>query len=156
MLVSAPQQLESAVNIYVSPHSWACLPPQSPPTTLSDIPFGEPLFNPAHAQLLQSCSTLCDAMEWTPPGSSIHGILQARILEWVTVLSSRGSFNPGIKPTSPVSLYCRQILSLVSHMGSLAVPTTPIFNTYESLFYIVHTIMDHQSYMFPYIMEAIK
>ena len=39
----------------------------------------------------QSCLTLCDPMDCSPPGSSVHGTLQARILEWVAVLSSRGS-----------------------------------------------------------------
>ena len=39
----------------------------------------------------KSCLTLCDAMDSSPPGSSVHGILQARILEWVTISSSRGS-----------------------------------------------------------------
>ena len=38
----------------------------------------------------QSCLTLCDPMNCSPPGSSLHGILQARILEWVSVSSSRG------------------------------------------------------------------
>ena len=44
------------------------------------------------AQSLQSCSTLCDPMDCTPPVSSAHGILQARILECVAMPSSRGSF----------------------------------------------------------------
>ena len=44
-----------------------------------------------HAKLLQWCLTLCDAMDCSPPGSSDHGILQARILEWVVMSSSRGS-----------------------------------------------------------------
>ena len=39
----------------------------------------------------QSCLTLCDAMGCSPPGSSVHGILQARILEWIAMPSSRGS-----------------------------------------------------------------
>ena len=39
----------------------------------------------------QSCLTLCDPMACCPPGSSVHGILQARILEWVAISSSRGS-----------------------------------------------------------------
>ena len=39
--------------------------------------------------------TLCDPMDCSPPGSSVHGILQARILEWVAVPSSRGSSPPG-------------------------------------------------------------
>ena len=34
---------------------------------------------------LQSCPTLCDPMDYSPPGSSVHGILQARILEWVAM-----------------------------------------------------------------------
>ena len=42
----------------------------------------------------QSCSTLCDPVDWSSPGSSVHGILQARILEWVAVPSSRGSSWP--------------------------------------------------------------
>ena len=39
----------------------------------------------------QSCPTLCDFMDYSPPGSSVHGILQARILEWVAIPFSRGS-----------------------------------------------------------------
>ena len=42
----------------------------------------------------QSCPTLCDAMDCSLPGSSIHEILQARILEWVAKPSSRGSSQP--------------------------------------------------------------
>ena len=36
----------------------------------------------------QSCPALCDSMDDSPPGSSVHGIIQARILEWVAILSS--------------------------------------------------------------------
>ena len=46
------------------------------------------------AKSLQSCLTLCDPMDCSPPGSSVHGILQARILEWVVKPSSRGSSRP--------------------------------------------------------------
>ena len=42
----------------------------------------------------QSCPTLCDPMNCSPPGSSVHGILQARILEWVAIAFSRGSSRP--------------------------------------------------------------
>ena len=42
----------------------------------------------------QSCLTLCDLMNCSPPGSSIHGILQARILAWVAIRFSRGSSWP--------------------------------------------------------------
>ena len=43
------------------------------------------------AKLLQLCLTLCDLVDCSPPGSSVHGILQARILEWVAMPSFRGS-----------------------------------------------------------------
>ena len=43
-----------------------------------------------HAKSLQSCPTLRDSIDCSPPGSSVHGILQVRILEWVTVPSFRG------------------------------------------------------------------
>ena len=47
-----------------------------------------------HAKSLQSCLTLCDPMDCGPPGSSVYGILQPRILEWVAMSSSRGSSRP--------------------------------------------------------------
>ena len=43
------------------------------------------------AKLLQSCPVLCIPMDCSPPGSSVHGILQAGILEWVAIPSSKGS-----------------------------------------------------------------
>ena len=42
------------------------------------------------AKSLQSCLTLCDHMDCSPPGSSVHGILQARMLEWIAMPSARG------------------------------------------------------------------
>ena len=55
-----------------------------------------------HACLVaQSCLTLCDTVDCSPPGSSVHGILQARRLEWVTISSSRGSSRPRDRPRSP-------------------------------------------------------
>ena len=44
--------------------------------------------------IVHSCSTVCDPMYWSQPGSSVHGISQARILEWVPILFSRGSSWP--------------------------------------------------------------
>ena len=46
------------------------------------------------SEVAQSCLTLCDPMDCSPPGSSVHGILQARILEWVAISFSRGSSQP--------------------------------------------------------------
>ena len=42
----------------------------------------------------QSCPTLCDPVDYSLPGSSLHGILQARVLEWVAIAFSRGSSRP--------------------------------------------------------------
>ena len=44
--------------------------------------------------VIQSCPTLCDPMDCSPPGSSVHGISQARILEWVAISLSRGPSQP--------------------------------------------------------------
>ena len=44
--------------------------------------------------VIQSYLTLCDPMDCSPPGSSVHRILQARILEWVAIPFSRGSSQP--------------------------------------------------------------
>ena len=51
----------------------------------------------------QSCLTLCDSMNCSPLGFSVHEIFQARILEWVAISSPGDLPHPGIKPTSPVS-----------------------------------------------------
>ena len=45
-------------------------------------------------EVTQSCPTLCDPMDCSLPGFSVHGILQARIVEWVTISFSRGSSQP--------------------------------------------------------------
>ena len=52
----------------------------------------------------QLCPTLCDPMGCSPPGSSVHGILYARILEWVAMPYSRGSFQPRDQTWSPTLL----------------------------------------------------
>ena len=58
-----------------------------------------------HAKLRQ---TLCDLMDCSPPGSSVHRIFQAGILEWVTTSYSRGSFQP--RDCTRISCISRQIL----------------------------------------------
>ena len=46
------------------------------------------------SEVAQSCLTLCDPVDHSPPGSSVHGILQARILEWLVISYFRGSSQP--------------------------------------------------------------
>ena len=63
----------------------------------------------------KSCPTLCDPVDCSPQGSSIHGILQARILEWVAISFSRRS-----SPTQGLNqflLHCRHIIYHLSHQG---------------------------------------
>ena len=61
----------------------------------------------------QPCPTLCNPMDCSPPGSSVYGISQARILEWIAISSSRGSSQPRdqtcishISGTGKRILYC--------------------------------------------------
>ena len=66
--------------------------------------YWAPMSEWVSAKWLQSCLTLWDSMDCSPPGSSVHRILQARILEWVVIPSSKGDLpNPGIEPTSLMS-----------------------------------------------------
>ena len=53
------------------------------------------------SEIAQSCLTLCDPLDSSLPGSSTHGILQARILEWVAILSPGDLSDAGIEPGSP-------------------------------------------------------
>ena len=52
------------------------------------------LMSQSESEVTQLCLTHCDPMDCSPPGSSIHGILQARILEWVAISFCRGSSQP--------------------------------------------------------------
>ena len=66
--------------------------------------------------IAQSCPTLCNPMDCSLPGSFVHGIFQATVLEWIAISFSRGifptqGFNPGL-------LHCRQTLYRLSHQGS--------------------------------------
>ena len=51
------------------------------------------------AKSLQSCLTLCDLMDCSPPGSSVHGVLQARIMQWVAI-----SFSSVMAESMPVGI----------------------------------------------------
>ena len=66
--------------------------------------------------VIQLCLTLCDPMECSPPGSSVHGISQARVLEWVAISFSGGIFlTQELNPRLP---HCEQTLCHLSPQGS--------------------------------------
>ena len=70
------------------------------------------------ARSLESCPTLCDPLDCSPPGSSVHGILQARILERVARPSSRGS-SQSRDPPSFLTICALQADSLPLSLGAV-------------------------------------
>ena len=86
-------------------------------TCLGQGTEGKPAYFCHACMCAQSCLTLCDPMDCSPPGSSVHGILQARILEWVAISFLQGNF-----PTQGLNMCLLhwQVDSLpLSHLGSL-------------------------------------
>ena len=65
------------------------------------VPFNQVPLLTEHVLVTQSYLTFCDPMYCSLPDSSIHGILQSRILKWEAIPFSKGSSWPGIKPVSP-------------------------------------------------------
>ena len=89
-------------------HGCTCVPQPDPPSHLPPhpIPQGHPsAAAAAAAKSLQSCLTLCDPIDGSPPGSPVPGILQARTLEWVTIsFSSAWKWKVKVKSLSLVRL----------------------------------------------------
>ena len=81
-----------------------------------------------HAKLFQSCPPLCDPMDCSPPGSSVHGILQARTLAWVAVPSPGDLPDPGIDEKINVCQVSQSIWYLVT-----ASKQTSIYSPQSSL-----------------------
>ena len=71
----------------------------------------------SESEVAQLCLTLCDPMDCSLPGSSVHGIFQARILEWIAISFSSGSSQP--RDGTRVGLLHWHVGSLpLSHLGS--------------------------------------
>ena len=88
-------KLLSRVPLFVTPWTAAYRTPLSMGFSRQEYWSGLPFPSPeSESEVAQSYPTLRDPVDCTPPGSSIHGILQARILEWVAISSSRGSSQP--------------------------------------------------------------
>ena len=82
----------SCVRLYATPETAAH---QAPPSLgfsrqqhWSGLPFPSPMHE---SEVTQSCPTLSDPMDCSPPGSSVHGIFQAKVLEWVAIAFSKNS-----------------------------------------------------------------
>ena len=70
----------------------------------------------SESEVTQSCPTLCDPMDCSLPGSSVHGIFQARVLEWVAICFSSGSSQP--RNQTWVSFIVGRCFYHLSHQGS--------------------------------------
>ena len=76
------------------------------------------------SEVAQSCPTLCNPMDCSLPGSSIHGILQARVLDWVAISFSRGSSQPRDR-TWVSRIVGRCFMLLLSHFSRVQLCATP-------------------------------
>ena len=76
-------------------HHWSTPLLETPRhSSVSQASLGQSFYE-SESEVAQSCSTLCNPMDYSPPGSSVHRILQARILAWVAISFSRGSSRLG-------------------------------------------------------------
>ena len=90
------------------------------------------------AKLLQLCPTLCDLMDCSSPGSSVHGILQARIRKWIPCPPLGDLPNPGTEPASHVSCTDRRVLYHYHHLGlEVTLKPATIVNRYTVLISLV-------------------
>ena len=71
-----------------------------------------------HAQSFQSCLTLCDSADCSPPGSSVHGLLQEEYWRELRNPPAGDLPNPGIEPTSPATPTLQVDSLALSHWGS--------------------------------------
>ena len=94
---------------------------------------------------VQSCLTLCDPMGCSPPGSSVHGILQAGIPEWAAISSSRRSSWPRKWTHISCLLHCRQILYTLVYVSGfhffLLPSTIPLCGHIKNCLF-THQLMD--------------
>ena len=106
-----------------------------------------PTYHCVCAKSLQPCLTLCDAMDCSPPDSSVHGNLQARILGWIAMPSSRGSsqtrdrtgvsWSPTLKGRFfTTSTTCSQLFKIINELFYI-IFSGPVFSVSD--FYLHYT-----------------
>ena len=81
------------------------------------------VYKESESEVAHSCLTLCDTMDCSLSGSSLHGILQARILEWVAISFSRGSIQP--RDQTQVSYIAGRCFTLCVYIGGLHITQAP-------------------------------
>ena len=104
-----PKRLGSAERVYTKPDEAIVIlspyEPGSPPKLHWILRRWPSHCACVHSQSFQSCLTLCDPTDWSLAGTSVQAILQARILEWVAMPSSRGS-SPARDQTQLSCVFC--------------------------------------------------
>ena len=110
------------VLLFVTP---AWLRPAAPPAAAAA----------AAAKSLQSCPTLCDPIDGSPPGSSIHGIFQARVLEWGAIAFSGSSPWEGDKYLSGL---CPLLLTPSLDVAPMSSSCKVFLGTYSQFLYLIH------------------
>ena len=91
----------SRVQLFATPWIAACQASLSITNSQSSLTINFSTKVSVLCLVAQSCPTVCDSMDCSLPGSSVYGILQARILEWLPYPPSGDLPNPGIEPRSP-------------------------------------------------------
>ena len=91
------------------------------------------------SEVAQSCLTLCNPVDCSLPGSSIHGTLQARILQWVAISFSRGSSRP--RDRTPVSRTAGRRFTLWAMM---VVPLNQAFNNWNKVLQVCQQLFTHR------------
>ena len=104
----------SGAWLFAIPWTIACQAPLSMGFSRQEHWSGLPFPSPMHeSEVAQSCRTLSDPMDCSLPGSSIHGIFQARMLEWGAISFSRWSSRP--RDGTPVSRFVGRCFYCLSH-----------------------------------------
>ena len=93
-----------------------------------------------HAKSVRSCSILCGSVDYSPSYSSVHGILQARILEWVAMLPSRGSSQPRDQTWISYIAGGFSIAKLPGKPGSLHMVAILIFCWKPVIFFLISCV----------------
>ena len=96
----------------------------------------------SECEVAQSCPTLCDPMDCSLPGSSVHGIFQARVLEWVAISFSRGSSQP--RDWTRVSRFAGRRFTVWATGKPSVIHTFPFDNCFLFVWTLSHSLTSSQ------------
>ena len=110
--------------------------------------------NESESEVAQSCLTLCDPVDCSPPGSSLHGIFQAKVLEWLAISFSRGSSRP--RDQTRVSRIPGRCFNFWATREALYAPITGLIFLFEhELVGVWFLGLQSEPFCFPYLLMSI-